>query len=123
LTRIFIALLLAIPASVSAQSRSVALTFDDLPGPAGVGVTEVKAINHDILATLARHQAHAIGFVIAERAEQIPNGGGREILERWIDGGHDLANHTYSHPDLNDLTVEQLPADWISGYADNKPAT
>jgi polysaccharide deacetylase len=23
------------------------------------------------------------------------------ILKRWIDGGHDLGNHTYSHPDLN----------------------
>jgi peptidoglycan/xylan/chitin deacetylase (PgdA/CDA1 family) len=82
--------------------------LDDLPGPAGVSAIEAQAINDDILATLARHHAHAIGFVIAERAEQIPNGGGRGILKRWIDGGHDLGNHTYSHPDLNDLTVEQF---------------
>jgi peptidoglycan/xylan/chitin deacetylase (PgdA/CDA1 family) len=108
LTRILLALLLAIPAGAAAQSRTVSLTFDDLPAPAGVGAAEAAAINRDLLATLARHQAHAIGFVIGERAEQIPNRAGRDILARWIDGGHDLGNHTYSHPDLNDLTVEQF---------------
>src|SRR5262245_64356628 len=99
-------------AAAHAQSRTVALTFDDLPGDdslpraseasrAGRDADVLAQTNIAILQALDRHHAKAIGFVIGERVEA-----GRALLQTWIDRGHDLGNHSYTHRDLNDLTVQ-----------------
>jgi peptidoglycan/xylan/chitin deacetylase (PgdA/CDA1 family) len=35
--------------------------------------------------------------------------------QQWLDAGMTLGNHTYSHPDLNQQTVEQFQDDIIKG--------
>jgi peptidoglycan/xylan/chitin deacetylase (PgdA/CDA1 family) len=63
----------------------IALTFDDGPSewtPA-------------ILDLLAEHRARATFFVLGESAEARP-----ELLERIRAQGHELGNHTWSHPPL-----------------------
>jgi peptidoglycan/xylan/chitin deacetylase (PgdA/CDA1 family) len=119
------ALLIALCAGVSlAQPRSVALTFDDLPiaGSVGAGdAAEAARINHAILAALARHHAPAVAFVIEGGVETIGVAPGRAILREWLEQGHELGNHTYSHPDLNTLTVEQFRSEVIRGEASIGP--
>jgi peptidoglycan-N-acetylglucosamine deacetylase len=61
----------------------VALTFDDGPGE----------WTGPILDLLAEHGAHATFFVIGSLAESH-----RETLQRILDEGHELGNHTWSHP-------------------------
>src|SRR5262245_30720460 len=109
-------------------SRTVALTFDDLPGaeslprgsdasrvglPRASGASrvgrdggELASTNLAILQALDRHHAPATGFVIGERVMAISNG--RDLLTRWIEHGHDLGNHTFTHRDLNDLTLAEF---------------
>ena len=102
----------------------MALTFDDLPiasAGAAAGAAEAARVNRAILAALARHRAPATAFVIEQRVERIGVSPGRAILREWLAQGCDLGNHTYSHPDLNALTVEQFRGEVIRGEASIGP--
>jgi peptidoglycan/xylan/chitin deacetylase (PgdA/CDA1 family) len=105
------------------QTRTVALTFDDLPlagaiehlTPAGK-LAATRAVNSSILKTLRRHHAPAIAFV--NESKIIADGHeneNRAILLNWIRQGHELGNHTYSHADLNSVTVEQFEKEIVDG--------
>jgi peptidoglycan/xylan/chitin deacetylase (PgdA/CDA1 family) len=86
------------------SERVVALTFDDLPMTPADGACEPAAareITGKILAVLAGADAPAVGFVNASRTCGESAAGLRDdVLESWLDAGHDLGNHTWSHPDL-----------------------
>jgi peptidoglycan/xylan/chitin deacetylase (PgdA/CDA1 family) len=68
----------------------VALTFDDGPHP---------LYTPALLDVLARYGARATFFVIGEQVAAHP-----ELARRIVAEGHALANHTWSHRDLPDLT-------------------
>ena len=108
-----------------AQQRSVALTFDDLPlalaGSSDKSTpdqvqSEARAVNKAILRVLRRHHAPAIAFV---NEKQVIRDGhveqNRGILREWIRQGQELGNHTYSHADLSELTVENFEKEIIDG--------
>ncbi len=73
----------------------VALTFDDGPAP----------WTEQILDTLAAHDVRATFFVIGRHAR--PR---RHILERMARDGHEIGNHSWSHPwlarDCDDRRVD-----------------
>ena len=99
-------LVLAVAAATGAADepiRTVALTFDDLPAADTRDAAAVASTTLAILQALDRHHASATGFVIGERVEALPNG--RELLRQWIERGHDLGNHTFSHGDVNTQSV------------------
>src|SRR5687768_283511 len=100
-------------------SRTMALTFDDLPFvaagqpyfPAATSTTE------EILRVLLRHRAPAIGFV-NERQLEAAGGGQRSreaLLQAWIDAGMILGNHSYSHPDFNTVTIDAFKEEIVKG--------
>lgn len=105
--------------AANAQSRTVALTFDDLPGADSQEPTALAGTNAAILQALDRHHALATGFVIGERVEALPNG--RDLLKSWIDRGHDLGNHTNSHRDLNEQTVQMFADEVRKGESVFRP--
>ena len=72
--------------------KVVALTFDDGPHP---------VYTPKILEILRRYKVKATFFLIGERVEQFP-----QIAQQIVSEGHEVGNHTYSHP--NDLPRE----DW-----------
>jgi len=118
-------LLCLISLFANAQQRSVALTFDDLP-LASAGISdkstpaqvqlEARAVNKAILRALRLHHAPATAFV---NEKQVIRDGyikqNRAILREWIEQGHELGNHTYSHADLTELTVENFEKEIIDG--------
>lgn len=61
----------------------VALSFDDGPD---------ERLTPLVLDTLRKHRAPATFFVIGRHAETHP-----ELIERMVDEGHEIANHSYSH--------------------------
>lgn len=65
-----------------AAARTVALTFDDGPGPATPQVLDV----------LQRAGVRATFFVVGQDAAANP-----EMLQRIVAGGHVLGDHTWSH--------------------------
>jgi peptidoglycan/xylan/chitin deacetylase (PgdA/CDA1 family) len=95
------------------DARTIALTFDDLPGADSRDGGELTSTNLAILHALDRHHAPATGFVIGERVMALSNG--RDLLNSWIEHGHDLGNHTFTHRDLNDLSLAEFGEDVARG--------
>jgi peptidoglycan-N-acetylglucosamine deacetylase len=67
----------------------VALTFDDGPHP---------ETTPWLLEELEIHGLRATFFLVGRQVERFP-----ELAQRIVDEGHELANHTYDHPDLRQL--------------------
>jgi len=77
-----------------AAPHEIALTFDD--GPDGQWTPQIL----DILK--AKH-VHATFFVIGENAEANPG-----LIQRILAEGHELGNHTYTHPNLADTPPQAV---------------
>ncbi len=115
----FAAVTLALCAvAAQAQSRSVAITIDDLPcancsplhpdGTSQHGLLEDT--NRRLLAGLTRAGIPVTGFVVTQGTDQ-PGSSSQHALQLWLDAGFDLGSHSDTHPAFNDLTVEQMEAE------------
>jgi peptidoglycan/xylan/chitin deacetylase (PgdA/CDA1 family) len=71
------------------EQRTVALTFDDGPGPS----------TDEVLEVLARENVKATFFVIGNRAVA-----DRDRVKRAYAAGHAVENHSWSHPWANQRT-------------------
>jgi peptidoglycan/xylan/chitin deacetylase (PgdA/CDA1 family) len=110
---------LAVPAGQgSPPSRTVALTFDDLPATAGrvATLTALRTMTDRLLATLVREGVPAIGFV-NEMGLAVPGEveARTALLEAWLDAGFELGNHTYSHVSIDRVPFEVYRQDVIRG--------
>jgi peptidoglycan/xylan/chitin deacetylase (PgdA/CDA1 family) len=76
--------------SAAPTENTVALTFDDGPDP---------RFTPQILDLLAEHDIQATFFVTGARAEAYP-----ELVQRMVNEGHIVGNHTYSHQNLVEAT-------------------
>lgn len=74
--------------------NELALTFDDGPDPTWTP---------KILDVLKRKHVHATFMVIGEEA--LDNIG---LLKRYYREGHEIGNHTFSHPDISQISTHQL---------------
>ena len=112
----------------SAQTRTVALTIDDLPFVTGdtrpmlpSDAKAAAAANHKLLTVLAQHRVPVTGFVIQKGVEDLGLTAGTQILREWTERGFDLGNHSYAHPDFNELTVAQFEDQILRGEATFAP--
>jgi peptidoglycan/xylan/chitin deacetylase (PgdA/CDA1 family) len=111
-----------------AQSRRVAITVDDLPYAAGDSralspsdATTAAEVNRMLVAALRKHRVPATAFVIQERVDQLGVAAGTRILANWTSGALDLGSHTYSHPDINHLSLAQIEDEIRRGEASIVP--
>ena len=74
---------------LNTDQRIIALTYDDGPNP---------PYTDQLLDLLAKHNVKATFFLIGKRIERHP-----ETVNRIIAEGHQIGNHTYSHPLLGFL--------------------
>ena len=74
------------------DKKVVALTFDDGPNPS----TTTQALD-----TLAKYKVKATFFVLGKNIA-----GNEDILKRMKSEGHVVANHSWSHPVLSQLSLE-----------------
>ncbi len=77
----------------SAQ-KCVALTFDDGPHP---------KYTPQILEILDKYNAKATFFLIGKNAKAYPD----IVIEEYT-RGHEIGNHTYSHPDLKKISATEF---------------
>src|SRR5687767_14967450 len=86
--------------------RTVAVTFDDVPGVALSDWTTsaVIALNQRLLAAIKRNKMPAAALVVTGPRR----GGGTEltrIVNMWLDEGHEVGSHTHMHRDLNNTPL------------------
>jgi peptidoglycan-N-acetylglucosamine deacetylase len=111
------ALLLALVPPCFAQQRQVAITIDDLPRGGDGGPYDpatLQSMTRKLLAPFREQKIPVIGFVNAGRNSDDP-GSLRALLDLWLDAGADLGNHSATHPDINNVSLEQYTADVIQG--------
>ncbi len=108
--------LLAFGSGVVAETGKVALTFDDLPALSlFADQPYVNYLNDMLLRGLKRHHLPATGFVneskldAIDRTQQIAN------LQKWLDAGMNLGNHTFSHESPDQLGAKGYIADIARG--------
>jgi cellulose synthase/poly-beta-1,6-N-acetylglucosamine synthase-like glycosyltransferase/peptidoglycan/xylan/chitin deacetylase (PgdA/CDA1 family) len=78
----------------ASYDQEVALTFDDGPDPRWTP---------EILDVLKAEHVPAAFFVLGSEASQHPL-----LLQRIYREGHEIGNHTWSHPDISRLSPRQL---------------
>jgi cellulose synthase/poly-beta-1,6-N-acetylglucosamine synthase-like glycosyltransferase/peptidoglycan/xylan/chitin deacetylase (PgdA/CDA1 family)/spore germination protein YaaH len=79
---------------LGAADKKIAITFDDGPD---------QRFTPKILDILKEKNVPATFFVIGVDASQFPN-----ILKREYAEGHEIGNHTYTHPNFDDISKTQL---------------
>ena len=85
----------AAPGAVASGDPGVVyLTFDDGPHPVNTPA---------VLDVLARHNAKGTFFVLGSLVEAHP-----QLFERIVAEGHTVANHTWAHEDLAQLSQQQF---------------
>ena len=80
--------------SVYVEGPYVALTFDDGPH---------ATFTPKLLDMLAARDLKATFFVVGQNAEEYP-----EILKRIVREGHEVASHSWSHPNLGKMSDEAV---------------
>jgi peptidoglycan/xylan/chitin deacetylase (PgdA/CDA1 family) len=107
-TAAFLAAVFVSAAGAATPRLKVALTFDDLPLN-GILPDDVKEsdVARDTIKVLKKHHIPpSYGFINADKLERNPDGA--KALRIWVDGGHPLANHTYTHLDLTRNSAEDF---------------
>ena len=120
---LLIVVLFAVVVPLHAQTpvRTIAVTIDDLPYVTNSDeidyLTGARVATAKILNTLKKHKAPAVGFVNERMLGEakVERDARIALLRDWVKYGMVLGNHTYSHPDLNLLTVEQFQEEITKG--------
>ncbi len=79
---------------VSTEEKVIAITFDDGPHPQNT---------EKVLDLLQKYDAKATFFVIGKNLELY-----KSVIRRAVKEGHEIGNHTYSHPHLSALDEKEL---------------
>jgi peptidoglycan/xylan/chitin deacetylase (PgdA/CDA1 family) len=96
----------------------MAVTFDDLPLVCTCDDRDVRgAAVERLVESIEANGIPATGFVNEGKLGPYgePDPALVTLLELWLDAGLDLGNHTFSHPDLHRVTVEEFMEDALRG--------
>ena len=89
----------------TAAASEIAVTFDDLP-------LMNAALTRELLERLTARKIPVVGFV---NTGKIASEGQVALLDRWMEAGFELGNHTFSHSDLHRVTPEAFEEDIVQG--------
>jgi peptidoglycan-N-acetylglucosamine deacetylase len=95
--------------SVDTDEKAIALTFDDGPNP---------RYTPAVLDLLERHGATATFFTIGTNVDRHP-----DLARRIAAAGHELANHTHAHPNVEDLSFDEVRREIAAGAASVEAVT
>ena len=99
-------------------SRAVAITIDDLPRGGDGGprrLADIRSMTERLMTPFRDEKIPVIGFVNARAEAEIGAAGLRQVLDIWLDAGATLGNHTYSHININDVSLEAYTDDIVKG--------
>jgi peptidoglycan/xylan/chitin deacetylase (PgdA/CDA1 family) len=111
---------LFVPSIIFAQQEKyIAVTFDDLPFQHSNQYTsdEQYKFNRQILESVKKYNIPAVGFVNESKlfVDDKLDSTRLDILKLWLDTGLELGNHTFSHPNINQIPFEEYKEDLLKG--------
>ena len=103
-------------AAATGAGRAVTFTLDDLPASRSGSLADIRATTTRLLAHLKASGIPATGFV-NEMKLDVPGEEAQRtaLLAAWLDAGHDLGNHSYSHRRLYDTPLAEFQEDVLRG--------
>lgn len=80
--------------NINQEKKYAALTFDDGPNT----TSTIRLLNE-----LKENNIKATFFVLGKMVDKNP-----EVAKKIVEEGHEIGNHSYNHPDLTKLTIEEV---------------
>lgn len=115
--------LLAFAPAASAQKR-IALTFDDAPRGVGAFFTKEERARR-LIASLEEARVEQAAFFV--NPGKIESPADAALVDGYVRAGHVIANHSFSHPHLNQLAAADYLADldkaeaWLARRSGHRP--
>jgi len=97
----------ALTPKVPSDKKVIALTFDDGP----------SQYTEPMLDIFKEKGIHVTFFHIGVQAAEMPN-----VVQRMIDEGHQVGNHSNTHPNMPKMSTEALRAELQSSFDNNAKA-
>lgn len=126
--RLLLALLaLLVAAAPAAAQKRIALTFDDVPRGAGAFLTPDQRTRKLIAALKKAGVRQAAFFVNPSHIGEADRGDGAAHIRAYVAAGHVVANHSFTHPHLTELSAEAYLADvdraeaWLKDKPGRRP--
>ena len=99
------------------NKNKISITIDDLPLQRIDSHKEYESIFEKLVAEIKKQKTPVTGFVISGNLYK--NGQLDKqrtgLLEKWLDAGLDLGNHTYSHKSANKVSISEYEEDILNG--------
>lgn len=96
-----------------ASAAEIALTFDDLPIVTSSDPIAVQQrVTRELLAQLTSRKIPVVGFVNTSKATTPDH---VALLDRWMEAGFELGNHTYGHRGLHRISAEEFEEEIVKG--------
>lgn len=118
---------LALASRLGAQEtprpRKIAVTIDD--GPATGANRDLEAFQRISRALRESFLAEKVPAIMFINERQLNLDGQRDaraaVVREWIEAGLDLGNHTYSHPNLTNVSLDRFLDDIVQGEVISRP--
>jgi peptidoglycan/xylan/chitin deacetylase (PgdA/CDA1 family) len=126
--RVLLLLLLLVTSWSGAEAQKrIAFTFDDVPRGRGAFFTPDERTKR-LIAGLKKGSVKQAGFYLVPGQIGHDDGiGGEERIKAYVAAGHVIADHSFTHPHLNELSVADYMANvdkaeaWLKGREGRRP--
>jgi peptidoglycan/xylan/chitin deacetylase (PgdA/CDA1 family) len=124
---LIVAALWLVAAPAAAQDKRIALTFDDVPRGKGAFLTPDERSETLIAALKAAGVEQAAFFLNPAKLSDVDGQGGEARIAAYVNAGHVIANHSNTHPHLDNISAELFLADidaaelWLKGRKGYRP--
>ena len=121
------ALLLILAATPAAADKRIALTFDDVPRGRGAFFTPDERTIRLIAGLHKAGVKQAAFYVVPGQIGHDDGVGGAERIDAYVAAGHVIADHSFTHPHLTELSVADYMANvdqaeaWLKGREGRRP--
>lgn len=121
------ALLLVFAAAPAAADKRIALSFDDVPRARGAFFTPDERTIRLIAGLHKAGVKQAAFFVVPGNLSRPDGAGGEQRIDAYVAAGHVIADHSFTHRHLSELTTDEYLADidqaeaWLKGREGRRP--